>query len=111
ISSSVRYYQLNPSEYQHLFSSQLIYFIFHYLMNTHAKHFETLTLLVGVTIRENNDLLYSYKEFIVNSHPNQQTVLHQYIIELFKYQGYIYLIDEIKQWSIPKFSVNKWDLQ
>ncbi|CAF5060858.1 unnamed protein product, partial [Rotaria sp. Silwood1] len=31
--------------------------------------------------------------------------------ELLKYQGYIYLIDEIKQWSIPKFPIDTWDLQ
>ncbi|CAF2083872.1 unnamed protein product [Rotaria magnacalcarata] len=57
------------------------------------------------------DLLYSYKEFLINSHQNQQDIRHQYIIELLKYQGYIYLIDEIKQWSIPKFPIDVWDLQ
>ncbi|CAF0814255.1 unnamed protein product [Rotaria sordida] len=59
----------------------------------------------------NNDLLYSYKELIINSHQTQQNIRHQYIIELLKYQGYIYLIDEIKQWSIPKFPIDTGDLQ
>jgi len=56
-------------------------------------------------------LLYSYKEFIINSHSTQQDILHRYVIELLKYQGYIYLIDDFKQWSIPKFPMNVWDLQ
>ncbi len=45
----------------------------------------------------NNDLLSPYKELIINSHQNQQDILH--------------LIDEMKQWSIPKFPINAWDLQ
>ncbi len=59
----------------------------------------------------NNDLLSPYKELIINSHQNQQDILHRHIIELLKYQGYVYLIDEMKQWSIPKFPINAWDLQ
>lgn len=48
---------------------------------------------------------------ILNHHDNQQDIIHQYIIELLKYQGYIYLIDQMKQWIIPKFPVNTIDLQ
>ena len=59
----------------------------------------------------NNDPLYPYKEFILNSHQIQQSIRHQHIIELLKYQGHIYLIDQIKQWSIPKFPIDAWDLQ
>lgn len=33
------------------------------------------------------------------------------MLELLKYQGYIYLIDDMKQWSVPKFPVTAWDLQ
>ena len=58
-----------------------------------------------------HDLLDSYKQFIINSHPTQQTIRHQYIIELLKYQGYTYLIDDIKQWSIPTFPIDSMILQ
>jgi hypothetical protein len=59
----------------------------------------------------NNDLLYPYKELIINSYENQQDILHGYVIELLKYQGYVYLIDDWKKWSVPKFPVNTWDLR
>ena len=58
-----------------------------------------------------NDLLGSYKDFIINSHSIQQNILHHYLIELLKYQGYVYLIDGMKQWSIPIFPINVCDLQ
>jgi hypothetical protein len=48
---------------------------------------------------------------IINSHENQQETIHQYAIELLKYQGYVHLIDSLKQWSIPKFPIDTWDLQ
>ena len=59
----------------------------------------------------NHHPLESYEDFLLNSHENQQEIFHRYIIELLKYQGYIYLIDPMKQWSIPQFPVNTWDLQ
>ncbi|CAF3798191.1 unnamed protein product [Adineta steineri] len=59
----------------------------------------------------NHDLLDTYKEFLIDSHSTQQDILYEYIIELLKYQGYIDLIDDIKQWSIPKFPIDIWDLQ
>jgi hypothetical protein len=55
--------------------------------------------------------LYPYKELIINGHENQQDILHGYVIELLKYQGYVYLIDDWKEWSIPKFPINDWDLR
>ncbi len=48
---------------------------------------------------------------IINSHENQQDILHGYVIELLKYQGYVYLIDDWKNWSIPKFPITAWDLR
>ena len=59
----------------------------------------------------NNDLLYSYKELIINSHPTQQEILHRHVLELLKYQGYIYFLDDMKQWSIPTFPIHAWDLE
>lgn len=59
----------------------------------------------------NKDLLYSYKDLILNHHENQEDIFREYVIELLKYQGYVYLIDNMKQWSIPKFPVSTWDLQ
>ena len=55
--------------------------------------------------------LYPYEELIINAHENQQESVHRHAIELLKYQGYVHLIDPLKQWSIPKFPLDTWDLQ
>ncbi|UJR31758.1 hypothetical protein I4U23_019236 [Adineta vaga] len=57
------------------------------------------------------DLLSSYKEYLINNHLTQQEILYEYVLELLKYQGHISLIDDMKQWSIPTFSINAWDLR
>ena len=56
-------------------------------------------------------MLDPYKELIINSHENQHEHFQRCVIELLKYQGYVYLIDDFKQWSIPKFPLTAWDLR
>lgn len=33
------------------------------------------------------------------------------MIELLKYQGHVDLVDTLKQWSVPTFPLNEWDLR
>ncbi|CAF1032349.1 unnamed protein product [Adineta ricciae] len=81
--------------------------------SSHDKNLGQFLLHYRYVIQPSNnpDMLYSYKDFLINSHLTQQDTLHEFVIELLKYQGHILVINELKQWSIPKFTINAWDLR
>ncbi|CAF1270281.1 unnamed protein product, partial [Didymodactylos carnosus] len=62
-------------------------------------------------IFDSDDCLKPYKDLCVDLSDIDDSSIKERIIELLKYQGYIYLIDEMKQWQMPIFPITSVVLQ
>jgi hypothetical protein len=57
------------------------------------------------------DRLAAYKNLVLTAVPTEQHKRFVHTVELLKYQGYIDLVDIMRQWSIPVFPVHRCHLQ